>query len=117
MGASVGCKNLAIDGVMQGATITVSLHSADPGSTGASELTGGSYARQTATFGVASGGVAQNSATITFSGLPAATITHAGVWRSGTFMFGLQLSSTRTVQAGDGLYFAVGGITVTASAT
>ncbi|ASR85913.1 hypothetical protein SEA_NIKLAS_29 [Mycobacterium Phage Niklas] len=49
----------------QGALI--SLHSADPGTTGASEITGGSYARKTTTWGAAaiiSGGADNGKARI-----------------------------------------------------
>ena len=47
----------------------ISLHTADPGETGASECTGGSYARQAGSFGAASGGASISPATI-LPGLP-----------------------------------------------
>lgn len=51
-GITVGAKIVALDAL--GALIKyMSLHSADPGTTGASELSGGSYARQAVTFGAA----------------------------------------------------------------
>jgi len=67
-----------------------SLHSADPGSTGASEISGGSpaYARKALTWaaGTVDGAV---TATATFD-VPASTaITHAGIWSTavaGTYL-------------------------------
>lgn len=61
----------------------VSLHTADPGSTGANEATGGSpaYARQAAVWtGGASDGFSQ-AGQVTFD-VPAGTYTHAGLWTS-----------------------------------
>lgn len=43
-------------------TVYGALHDDAPGETGANELSGGSYARQTIAFGAASGGTASNSA-------------------------------------------------------
>jgi len=58
----------------------VSLHTADPGETGASEVVGGSYARQQAAFDAAVAGATQNTAIIDHTGMPAATVTHVGIW-------------------------------------
>jgi len=57
----------------------ISLHSANPGETGANEVTGGSYARQQAAFGAAAGGTLSNSATISFTGMPAGDVVGWGV--------------------------------------
>jgi hypothetical protein len=62
------------------ATPYVSLHTADPGETGASEVAGGSYARQAASFGAASGGQVQNDAILDFAGMPATTVVGFGIW-------------------------------------
>ena len=76
----------------------ISLHTADPGVTGASEATGGTpaYARkQTAWAGGASDGVVAGSA-VSFD-VPAGTYTHIGVWSAstaGTFVGGFALSSS-----------------------
>lgn len=78
--------------------VYVSLHTGDPGSTGANEATGGSYARQELSFGSASGGTAVASE-ITFD-VPAGTYTHFGVWTaasSGTFRGGNPLSVTANI--------------------
>jgi hypothetical protein len=74
----------------------ISLHTADPGTTGASEATGGSpaYARKTTTWtgGASDGSVAGSEVTID---VPAGTYTHWGVFTSGgTFVAGFALSSS-----------------------
>jgi hypothetical protein len=64
----------------------ISLHTADPGATGASEqsLTGSpAYARKIAVFDAAVAGVRQMNADVSIN-LPAATITHFGVWSAAT---------------------------------
>lgn len=82
------------------AAVYASLHTADPGATGASEATGGSpaYARKliswgtpgTPTAGQVSGG------TVTFD-VPAGTYTHIGYWSAitaGTFADGYALNAS-----------------------
>ena len=94
----------------------VSLHTADPGETGASEASGGSYARQSASFGAASGGAISNDAAISFTGMPAATITHVGVWdasTAGNFLWGGALTASKTTNAGDTFTIASGDLDVT----
>lgn len=94
----------------------VSLHTADPGETGASELSGGSYARQSASFGAASGGAVANDAQVEFTDMPAATITHVGVWdaaSAGNFLWGGALSASKTTNAGDTFRIPTGDLDVT----
>ncbi len=50
----------------------MSLHSAHPGETGANELAGGSYARQTTAFDASAAGVSQNTAAETFTNITGA---------------------------------------------
>lgn len=78
MGVNASGKNAALNALA--ALIThVSLHTADPGGTGANEVTGGSYARKAVTWGAASGGVVAMSNDPVFD-VPAATgITHIGL--------------------------------------
>lgn len=61
----------------------ISLHSADPGLTGANELTGGSpaYARKQNTFPAFSGGTQDNDTAILFD-VPAGNVVGWGVWDS-----------------------------------
>lgn len=95
--------------------IKSSLHTADPGATGASEVSGGSYARQTSGYNAASGGVAALAATLSFTSMPAATVTHYGLWDStGTpkFLQGAALSSSKTVGSGDTLQITAASETI-----
>ncbi len=63
----------------------VSLHSADPGLTGANELTGGTpaYARKQAAFDAAAAQHSQNSAAILFD-VPAGDVVGWGIWDAAT---------------------------------
>lgn len=68
----------------------VSLHTADPGASGTSEVSGGSpaYARKSVTWGSASGGSKAASNQPQFDVPASTTITHVGFWSaatSGTF--------------------------------
>lgn len=81
----------------------ISLHTADPGTTGTSEATGGSpaYARKLTTWtGGASDGSVPGSQ-VTFDAA-AGTYTHIGIWTAstaGTFIAGFALSSSVTLGA------------------
>lgn len=96
----------------------ISLHTADPGETGASEAAGGSYARQGGAFGAAAAGEVSNTATIDFTDMPSATITHAGVWISSTatgsanFIWGGALTTGKTVNSGDTFRITIGNLDV-----
>lgn len=57
----------------------IALHSADPGDTGANELTGGSYARQQVAFGAAASGALSNTGAITWS-VPAGNVVAWSAW-------------------------------------
>jgi hypothetical protein len=97
-------------------TLYVSLHTGDPGETGTSEATGGSYARQAITFGTISAKSGANSADINFTSMPAATLTHIGLWSAATgctFWWGGSLAASKTVNAGDTFKLAAGAVTVT----
>lgn len=62
----------------------ISLHTADPGTTGASEATGGSpaYARKATTWTSSTGGVL-NGSQVTID-VPAGTYTFIGLWSAAT---------------------------------
>lgn len=82
-------RNAQLDGLAAVAGFA-SLHSGDPSTTGANELTGGSpaYARKAITYAAASGGTRANSAALTFDIPAATTVTHVGFWSAvtaGTF--------------------------------
>ena len=89
----------------------VSLHTGDPGITGAAEVVGGSYARQTPTFGAPANAAATTTAPVAFAGMPACTVTHAGVWTpAGVWVNGGPLALSKTVNAGDTCDLATGEI-------
>jgi len=74
---------------------SVSLHTGDPGTTGANEVTGGSpaYARKTTSWtGGTSDGVVTGTAVV--FDVPAGTYTHLGLWNGSTFLGGAPLSSS-----------------------
>jgi hypothetical protein len=71
-----------------------SLHTADPGTTGASEVTGGTYARKPITWGSPSGGVVTGS--VTFDVPAGTTVTYAGLSNAltaGTFQDKVAITS------------------------
>lgn len=118
-GLSTDQKNTTLDAILVAGT-HMSLHTADPGGTGADEGAGGPgpYARQAmaAAWAAAAGGSKANSAVVTFAGLPAATWTHIGFWDAavaGNFIWGGVISTPRTTIAGDSLFFPIGDITAT----
>lgn len=130
MAFSVAVRNSILDHLLKSSSWTaptalyVSLHSGDPGATGASELSGsGSYARTLATssFAAASSAAAANDVAIAFTasgGDFSAEATHFGVWdasTSGNFLFGGALSAGKTITDGDTATFAIGDLDVTIS--
>ena len=103
-------------------TAYVSLHTADPGNTGASEVTGGAYARQgpiTFTSAGSNPTVASNSAILTYPAATAAwgTIGFFGIWTAasgGTFQGSGAVTTPKAVNSGDTARFAAGALTITA---
>lgn len=100
----------------------LSLHTANPGTTGASEATGGSYARKAPTFNAAGAagplgagsqpatvGVAWSSE-VTFD-VAAGTYTHVGGWSAasaGTFRGGNTLSSSQVLNSAGQVKVSIG---------
>ena len=86
----------------------VSLHTGDPGNTGANEVTGGAYARQAATFANAGSNptVASNNALIQYptATAPWGTVTHFGLWSAvsgGTFLGGAAVVTPKVIDTDD----------------
>ncbi len=82
------------------------------------EVTGGSYARQTIAFSAPSAGATSNSGAITFTGMPAATVTGIDIYDSaGTPIRRAfaALTASKTTQAGDSISFAAAAITASLS--
>jgi hypothetical protein len=106
-------------------TAYVSLHTADPGNTGGSEVstTGTGYVRQ-GPIAFASAGnnptVASNSAILTYPAATAAwgTIGWFGIWTAasgGTFQGSGALTTPKAVNSGDTARFAANALTITAN--
>ena len=103
-------------------TCYVSLHTADPGDTGGSEISGNGYARQGPTTFANAGSnptVASNSAIITYPAATGAwgTITHFGTWdalTAGNFRGAGAVTTAKAVNSGDTARFAANALTITA---
>jgi hypothetical protein len=99
--------------------VYVGLYTSDPtdADTG-TEVTGGSYARQSVTFGAPSNGVSTNSAAIEF---PQATATWGTVgWigiedavSGGNLLYHTALDTSKTIENGDIFKIAIGSLSVT----
>lgn len=106
------------------ANVYIALHTADPGDTGASEVTGNAYARvAVSTTGGwsdpgATSGATENAAAITFpQATPAGwgTVTHVSVWdaaTAGNMLFRGALAASKTVAANDRVEFAAGALDI-----
>lgn len=75
-------KDVGLDAIGAAAT-WMSLHTADPGITGASELSGGAYARVQTTW-VAASASSKVGSQVTINVPAGATVTHWGVWTAST---------------------------------
>ena len=91
--------------------VFASLHTADPGSNGGSEVTGGSYTRESISWGAASGGTATSNANIVFDVPGSRTITHLGYWSaaSGGTFYGSRALDTSQTYATAGTYTIASG--------
>lgn len=96
--------------------VYVGLFTVTPGEAGGgTEVTGGSYARQAATFGAASSGATTNDDNIDFTGMPAATTVAIGIFdasTSGNMLLYGALTTNKTTDAGDTLRIATGSLSV-----
>lgn len=115
-------ENKIIDHVLRNtaytppSTVYAALYTSNPGEgdTG-TEVTGGSYARQSAAFSAASGGATANTGVITFADVPAATITHVGLrdaLSGGNLLYSVALTTPITTISGADVVFNIGDITV-----
>lgn len=97
--------------------IKVALVTANGSATAAgTEVTGGSYARQTVTFGsAASGSAANNGSAINFTAMPACTVVGVDIFDStGTprRLWWGALATNKAVGSGDTFQIAVGALTI-----
>ena len=82
---------------------------------GGTEVTGGSYARQVATFSTASDGATSNDTNVDFTGMPAATTVAIGIFdalTSGNMLLYGTLTTNKTTDAGDTLRIATGDLDI-----
>lgn len=97
-------------------TVYAALYTVAPSDTGGgTEVTGGSYARQTITFSAASSGSTSNNTNVDFNTMPAATVVAVGVLdasTSGNLLYWGTLTTNRTVTAGDSIRIASGALVV-----
>ena len=110
-------ENIVLDALL--AARFVSLHLGDPGDAGASEVAGGAYARQAATFAKTGSNptVAANNAVIQF---PTATadwglVSHFGLWSAvsgGTFLGGWPVTVPKAVGPDDTARWEVGKLKI-----
>lgn len=93
----------------------VSLHTGDPGNTGANEVAGGSYIRQLETFGVAASGALSNVTAITFEDMPSCKVTYVGFWSAdtaGTFKGSAVLAGSQVIIATQNAVFEAAALEV-----
>jgi len=104
----------------QPAAIYVALFTATPSDTGGgTEVTGGSYARQAATFAAASttSGVTTSatSAALNWTNMPTAVVTSVGVYDAvtgGNLLYYGNLSASKSLTSGDNFTINSGNLTV-----
>jgi hypothetical protein len=118
-------ENALINGTLRATTFTapaavyVSLHTADPTDAGTgTEVSGGSYARQAATFGAPSNGASTTTADITYPQATASygTVTHIGIFdalTTGNLLYHSPLNTSKTIDTGDIFKITSGSLTVT----
>jgi hypothetical protein len=103
----------------QPSTIYVALYTSDPtDADSGTEVTGGSYARQSVAFAAASGGSKASNATVTFPTATAnwGTVTHIGLRdasTAGNLLWSGALSSSASVTTGTTFSIASGALTCT----
>ena len=93
-----------------------SLHTADPGGTGANEVTGGGYARVPLVWDPATGGVSALDSALAFSGPASSPATYFGVWSAlsgGTFHGAVALTGDQAFNASGDYIVAAATITAT----
>jgi hypothetical protein len=100
-------------------TTFVGLFTSDPTDAGSgTEVSGGSYARQAASFGAASEGNCTNDADITFPQATGnwGTVTHFGLYdasTSGNLLFHGALTSSKVIETGDIFKIASTNLSIT----
>lgn len=100
-------------------TVYVALFTSDPTDAGSgTEVSGGSYARKSATFGAPSNGVSSISSAVEFDQATGSwgTVTHFGIYdalTTGNLLYHGALTASKAIDTGDVFKFASGALTVT----
>ena len=100
-------------------TVYVALFTSDPTDAGSgTEVSGGSYARTSATFGAPSDGVSVTTADVTFPQATASwgTVGWIGIYdasTSGNLLYHTPLDASKTIDTGDIFKIASGNLSVT----
>jgi hypothetical protein len=120
-------ENALINGTIRGttytapATVYVGLFTSDPTDAGSgTEVSGGSYARQSATFAAPSNGASVTNADITFPQATAnwGTVGWIGIFdalTTGNLLYHTALDASKTIETGDIFKIASGNLSVTLS--
>ena len=118
-------ENALINATLRATTFTspsvvyVGLYTADPTDAGSgTEVSGGSYARQSATFGAPSNGVSTTTADITFPQCTSSwgTVSHIGILdalTTGNLLYHTPLTTSKAIDTGDLFKISSGSLTVT----
>ena len=100
-------------------TVYVGLFTSDPTDAGSgTEVSGGSYARTSVTFGAPSNGTSTNSAAVEFPQATGSwgTVSHIGIWdasSTGNLLYHTALDTSKTIETGDIFKIASGSLSVT----
>lgn len=127
--ASDYLENKVLDHVLGNTTYTqpadlyLGLFTADTGlesNSPSAEVSGGSYARKSVSFGAASSGSAATDATVTFDAASGnwGTITHVAVMdalTSGNVLFWGAVTTSKTIETGDTFQVSSGNLTISLS--
>lgn len=96
--------------------VYVALYTAAPNDAGGgTEVSGGSYARQTADFDAAASGATQNTGNIDFINMPSSTVVAIGIHdalTSGNLLIWGTLSTSKSLDLGDTLRIATGDLDI-----
>jgi hypothetical protein len=118
-------EDALINGTLRATTFTapaavyISLHTADPTDAGTgTEVSGGSYIRQAATFDAPSNGASATDADVTFPQATGnwGTIGWIGIWdaqTTGNMLYHTALDTSKAIDTGDIFKIASGSLTVT----
>lgn len=115
--ASAAAEDAALNGITAVAGF-LSAHTATTSTTGAAEVSGGTYARVAVAWTAASAGSTSNSGALSVNIPASTTVSYFGTWTlvsSGVFEIGGALTASQAFSTAGTLAFAIGAVTLTAS--